>query len=45
MNEQTKNFIAKYGTLGAGAVVIAGFVLWYFGVIDTDTLLGLLGVK
>jgi len=45
MNEQVKNFLTKYGTLGAGAVVVAAFVLWYFGVIDTDTLLALIGSK
>ena len=45
MNEQVKNFLTKYGTLGAGVVVIAAFVLWYFGLIDTDTLLALLSTK
>ena len=45
MNEQVKNFLTKYGTLGAGVVVIAAFVLWYFGLIDTDTLLALLGTQ
>lgn len=43
MNEQIKNILAKYGTLGGGAIVIAIFILLYFGVIDMDFVMGLLG--
>jgi hypothetical protein len=38
-----KDIIAKYGTLGGGAIVIALFILLYFGVIDMDFVVGLLG--
>lgn len=42
MSEHVKNILAKYGTLGGGAIVIALFILLYFGVIDLDFVIGLL---